>query len=289
MTGTAEITLERDDGIATITLNRPDKLNAVTDTMISELVAAFDETDRDDDIRTVIVTGSGRAFCAGADLSAGPATFGGRNDEPNPSDPPAIPRDAGGILTLRIFASLKPVIAAINGDAVGVGATMTLPMDIRLVSDTTRIGFVFARRGLVPEAASSWFLPRVVGISTALEWTFSGRLITADEATRLGLARSQHPVDDLLPAARELAHQLAESTSAVSVAATRQLLWRMLGADHPMDAHQIDSRLIAELGAGVDVAEGITSFLEKRPPRFPGRPSRDLPASFPWWEPRHFQ
>jgi enoyl-CoA hydratase/carnithine racemase len=293
-----EIRLTKEAGVATITLNRPDKLNAFTATMLTEMVAAFDETDADDDVRAVIVTGEGRAFCAGADLSAGAGTFDyhGTGDDPgakprtaDPAVGSSVHRDGGGILTLRIFASLKPVIAAINGPAVGIGATMTLPMDIRLASDTARIGFVFSRRGLVPEAASSWFLPRVVGISTALDWVFSGRLLDANEAADGGLVRSVHPAGDLLDAAHAVARSFTESTSAVSVATSRQLLWRMLGADHPMKAHKIDSRLIAELGAGADVAEGVTSFLAKRPPEFPNRPSRDLPATFPWWDEPRFE
>lgn len=292
-----QIQLDVADGVATITLNRPEKLNAFTATMMLEMIAAFDQTDADDDVRAVIVTGAGRGFCAGADLSSGTDTFdyetrgegGEGNERPALSDDELERiRDGGGRTTLRIFESTKPVIAAINGPAVGIGATMTLPMDVRLAANTAKIGFVFARRGLVPEAASSWFLPRVVGISQALEWTFSGRVFPAQEALDGGLVRSLHDPEDLLPAATELAREIADNTSAVSVTATRQLLWRMLGADHPMEAHKIDSRLIWQLGKGADVAEGVASFLEKRAPEFPMKASSDMPEVYPWWEDRPF-
>ncbi|MEM9464573.1 MAG: crotonase/enoyl-CoA hydratase family protein [Actinomycetota bacterium] len=295
MTDFEQITLDLpgpdDSGIATITLNRPDKLNAFTNVMVREMVAAFDVTDADDSVRSVIVTGAGRAFCAGADLAGGADTFNASEqpDRVASDNTTRVPRDGGGRVTTRIYESRKPVIAAINGHAVGVGITMTLPMDIRLASSDAKIGFVFAKRGIVPEAASSWFLPRLVGISQALEWTYSGRVFLADEAHRAGLIRSVHAPDDLLPAARELAASFADGTSAVSVATTRQLLWRMLGADHPMEAHKVDSRMIDELGRGVDVAEGVMSFLEKRPPEFPGRPSSDMPPSIPWWDDRPFE
>ncbi len=296
ITSFSQITLSVDDGIATLTLNRPDKLNAFTATMMHEVIAAFDHTDANDDVRAVIVTGAGRGFCAGADLSSGSNTFDYESLEPTPETTPPRPtdklekiRDGGGRTTLRIFESLKPVIGAINGPAVGIGATMTLPMDIRLASNTAKIGFVFARRGLVPEACSSWFLPRLVGVSKALEWTFSGRVFLAQEALDGGLVRSLHEPDDLLPAAIEIAREIADNTSAVSISATRQLLWRMLGADHPMEAHKIDSRLIWELGKGADVGEGVTSFLEKRAPEFTMKPSVDMPDVYPWWEDRHFE
>ena len=279
-----EITLNIADGIAVLTLNRPEKLNAFTVTMMKEMIAAFDQTDADDSVRVVIVTGAGRAFCAGADLSAGPATF----DHRVTGDTPTVRRDGGGKLTLRIFESLKPVIAAINGPAVGIGATMILPMDIRLASVDARLGFVFTRRGIVPEAASSWFLPRVVGINQALEWTFSGRVFPATEARDAGLVRSLHPPADLLPAAFELGREIADHTSAVSVATTRHLLWKMLGADHPMEAHKIDSRMIHDLGQSADAAEGVASFLEKRAAVFPGRPSTDMPDAFPWCDEPEF-
>jgi enoyl-CoA hydratase/carnithine racemase len=269
------------DGVATITLHRPDHLNAFTGTMMHELIDAFDRVDADDAVRAVIVTGAGRGFCAGADLSAGVSTFArGGSDI---ATPVGVPRDGGGMVSLRVFRCLKPVIAAINGPAVGVGITMTLPMDIRLMSTRAKIGFVFARRGIVPEAASSWFLPRLVGISTAAEWCYTGRLVQPEEARERGLVRSVHEPDDLLPAATAIAREIADNTAPVSVALTRQMLWRMLGADHPMVAHRVDSRAILERGRTADAAEGVTSFLEKRPPQFPVRVSEGLPDVFPGW------
>ncbi|MCE9621546.1 MAG: crotonase/enoyl-CoA hydratase family protein [Actinomycetia bacterium] len=274
-----QILYEVADGIATITLNRPEKLNANTNRMNHELVDAFDVVDADDDVRVVIVTGAGRGFCAGADLSGGSQTFSaGGSDVIGPE---GVPRDGGGMVSLRIFECKKPVIGAINGAAVGVGVTMTLPMDIRLASETAKFGFVFARRGIVPEACSSWFLPRLVGISQAAEWCYSGRVFPATEALAGGLIRSIHPADELLPAARAIAAEIVENTAPVSVALTRQLLWRMLGASHPMEAHRADSRGILLQGASADAREGITSFLEKRPPVFPGKVSTDLPDIFP--------
>jgi enoyl-CoA hydratase/carnithine racemase len=278
-----QISYDVADRVATITLNRPEQLNAFTNTMMRELIDAFDRVDADDEVRAVIVTGAGRGFCAGADLSGGGETFsGGGSDEKTAV--PGVPRDGGGMVTLRIFECTKPVIGAINGPAVGVGVTMTLPMDIRLASETAKIGFVFARRGIVPEACSSWFLPRLVGISQAAEWCYTGRVFGADEALRGGLVRSVHAPDDLLPAARAIAAEIAEHTSPVSVALTRQMLWRMLGADHPMEAHRVDSRGIAERGRSADSREGVLSFLEKRPPAFPVKVSDGLPAIFPDWE-----
>src|SRR6476620_196973 len=267
------------DGILTITLNRPDRLNAFTAQMGLDLIAAFDRADADDDVRVVIVTGEGRAFCAGADLGGGGGTFDWRERQ----EEDEIPRDGGGMLTRRIFQSTKPVIAAINGAAVGVGITMTLPMDIRLAADNAKIGFVFSRRGLVMEAASSWFLPRVVGISQALEWVATGRVFDAAEALRGGLVARTYPAGELLPAAYELAREIADNTSAVAVATSRQLMWRMLGADSPWEAHRLDSRGIYVLGKAPDVAEGVSAFLEKRPPRFPMRISTDLPDLGPRW------
>ncbi len=278
----SEILYEVADQVAIITLHRPEKMNAFTGTMMKELLAAFDETDADDDVRAVIVTGSGeRAFCAGADLSAGEKTFssGGSDIQTDAG----VPRDGGGMVSLRIFESKKPVIGAFNGAAVGVGVTMTLPMDIRIASTSARFGFVFARRGIVPEAASSWFLPRVVGISQALEWSFSGRVFDADEALAGGLVRSLHAPDDLLAAARAIARDIAENAAPVSVALTRQMMWRMLGADHPMRAHSADSRAILERGRSADTREGVTSFLEKRPAAYTDRVSTDLPDVFPGW------
>jgi enoyl-CoA hydratase/carnithine racemase len=273
------------DGILTLTLNRPEKLNAFTDTMARELMDAFDRADADDAIRAVIVTGAGRAFCAGADLSAGAATFdaAARGRARPDIDDPSI-RDTGGRVTLRIFQSLKPVIAAVNGPAVGIGVTMQLAMDMRLASEAARFGFVFARRGIVPEAASSWFLPRIVGLPTALEWCFTGRVFPAAEALQAGLVRSVHAPDDLLPAARALAREIADNTAPVSVALTRQMLWRLSAARDPMEAHRIDSRAIFTRGMGPDAAEGVTSFLEKRTPHYPMEVSKDMPGFFPWWQ-----
>lgn len=275
-----------EDGIATITLNRPDKLNAFNTTMMKELIAAFDETDGDDNVRAVIVTGAGRAFCAGADLSAGGATFD--YDKRGGEDQAArreagVHRDGGGLVTLRIYDSLKPVISACNGAAVGIGLTMQLAMDIRLASDTARYGFVFARRGINPEACSSWFLPRLVGLQQALEWCYTGRLFPAQEALDGGLVRSVHAPDDLLPAARALAREIADNTAPVSVAVTRQLMYRMAGASHPMEAHKADSRAIQARGRSADAREGVTSFLEKRPPNYPDKVSTDMPDIWPHW------
>lgn len=285
------IRYEVDGGIATITLNRPDKLNAYNRDMGREIIAAFDEVDRDDAVRAVIVTGEGRAFCAGADLSGGAKTFDyaarGTLSGADLSDDSA--RDGGGRLTLRIFECLKPVIAAINGPAVGIGATMLLPMDIRLAAVSARFGFVFARRGVVMEACSSWFLPRIVGISQALEWSMTGRVFDANEALEGRLVKKVLPADQLIPAARALAREIAENTSGISVALMRQMQWRMLGADHPMEAHKIDSRLMVQTGAAADAREGVAAFLEKRPAKFPGRVSADMPATFPWWPPRKYE
>ncbi|MHB1446081.1 MAG: crotonase/enoyl-CoA hydratase family protein [Acidimicrobiales bacterium] len=277
------IALEVSDRVATITLDRPEKLNAFTARMQHELIDAFDRTDEDDEVRAVVVTGRGRGFCAGADLSAGGETFAARGEAVGVGR-----RDGGGQVVLRIFESKKPVIAAINGPAVGVGITMTLPMDVRLASEEARMGFVFTRRGLVPEACSSWFLPRVVGISRAAEWVFTGRVFGAEEALAGGLVRSLHRPDDLLPAAMELAREMAENTAPVSVALSRRMLWRMLGAQHPMEAHRVDSRGILVRGSSDDAREGVTAFLEKRPARFPMAVSDGLPDLFPDWEQPEF-
>ena len=271
------------DRVATITLDRPDRLNAFTGRMQVELCDAFDRIDADDDVRAVIVTGRGRGFCAGADLGTGGSTFDAA-ESGAAYEPDGRHRDEGGLTALRIFACTKPVIAAVNGPAVGVGVTMQLPMDVRLASTEAKFGFVFARRGIVPEACSSWFLPRLVGISQAMEWCATGRVFGAPEALAGGLVRSIHEPDDLLPAAHALAAEIAENTSAVSVALTRALLWRMLGASHPMEAHRVDSALIDACGAGPDAREGVISFLQKRPAVFPGRVSTDLPAPYPWWD-----
>ncbi len=279
-----QITTELAEGVLTITLNRPERLNAWTAQMGLELRAAFDRADADDEVRAVVVTGAGRGFCAGADLASGGDTFDYRQRE---SAGP--PRDNGGELTLRIFESKKPVIAAINGPAVGVGATMTLPMDIRLAADDARMGFVFARRGIIPEACSSWFLPRVVGINRAMEWVATGRVFSAQEALEGGLVRSLHPKEELLDAARALGREIAENTAPVSVALARQLMWRMLGAEHPMRAHQADSRGMVARGQSADAVEGITAFLEKRGARFPDRVSDGLPDVMPGWSAPEFE
>lgn len=280
-----QIQTEISDRIFTITLNRPERLNAFTSRMMEELLHALDQADADDDVRVIIFTGAGRAFCAGADLSGGPNTF----NRAEIATGEETRRDGGGILTLRIFECKKPIIAAVNGPAVGVGVTMTLAMDIRLAADDARFGFVFPRRGIVPEACSSWFLPRVVGIGQALEWTFSGRVFGAQEALDGRLVRSLHPADELIHAARDLAREIADNTSAVTVALTRQMMWRMLGADHPMEAHKIDSQGVRAMGASADGREGVLSFLEKRPPRFTMRTSRDMPEYYPWWDERSFE
>ncbi len=283
--GFEQILYEVDAGVVTITLNRPERLNAWTETMGGELIDALDRVDSDDDVRAVIITGAGRGFCAGADLEAGGQTFDyrarGARDE--------VPRDGGGRFVLRVFECTKPVIAAINGPAVGVGATMTLPMDIRLAADDARIGFVFARRGIVPEACSSWFLPRLVGISQAMEWVATGRVFSADEALAGGLVRSLHPRGELLDAARAIAREIADNTAPVSVALARRLMWTMLGAEHPMIAHRADSRAMFARGRSADAREGIASFLEKRPADFPDRVSDGLPDVFPGWSPPEFR
>jgi enoyl-CoA hydratase/carnithine racemase len=294
------IRYEVEDRILTITLNRPERLNAFNGRMQREMVEALDLSDADDEVRAVIVTGEGRGFCAGADLEKGAETFDYDNQddqakaervasEGRDTDDLSWMRDGGGLLTLRIYESNKPIIAAINGPAVGIGVTMTLPMDIRLASTNARIGFVFSRRGIVPEACSSYFLPRLVGVSQALEWAYSGRVFEAEEAVAGGLVRSLHEPDELLPAARAIAAEIAENTSAISVTMIRHMMWRMLGADHPMEAHKIDSRGIFHLGRGADAHEGVVSFLEKRPAEFGLRPSQDMPEFFPWWDDRPFE
>jgi len=285
------------DQILTITLHRPDKLNAFNPQMMQELIDAFDKADADDHVRAVIVTGEGRAFCAGADLSSGADTFD-RDAKRGPArrlssgdvdySDPSI-RDGGGQVTLRIFKCLKPVIAAVNGPAVGIGVTMQLPMDIRIASENARFGFVFSQRGIVPEAASSWFLPRIVGISQALEWCYSGRVFAAQEALAGRLVSRVVPPEQLLPTARELARSFIDKTAPVSIALIRQMMWRMLGADDPMEAHKIDSRGIYARGRSEDVKEGVMSFLEKRPPQFANTVSRDMPSYFPWWDERDYK
>ncbi len=277
------IQLAVESGVAVLTLNRPDKLNAFNGPMMRELIAAFDETDANDDVHAVIVTGAGRAFCAGADLGSGGDTFNyeARRARGEAAQTVGFARDGGGIVALRIYESLKPVIAAVNGPAVGVGATMLCAMDMRLASETARFGFVFSRRGIVPETLSSFFLPRLVGVSTALEWFMTGRVFDAAEAKERGLVRSLHKPDELLGAAHALAREIADNTSPVSVALARRMALEMLGAGHPMEAHRLESRLMVERGASADAVEGVTSFLQKRPARFPMKVSRDMPAGFP--------
>jgi enoyl-CoA hydratase/carnithine racemase len=275
-----EIRYDVADGVLTITLDRPDRLNAWTPTMQRELIEAFDAADADDDVRAVVVTGAGRAYCAGADLERGGETFDWRERQSGEE----VPRDGGGQFTLRVFRSTKPVIAAINGPAVGVGITMTLPMDVRIAAAGAKMGFVFTRRGIVPEACSSWFLPRVVGISRAVEWTATGRVFRSEEALEAGLVRSLHPAEEVLPAALELAREIADNTAPVSVALARRMMWSMLGASHPMEAHRADSRGMFARGQSDDAREGVTSFLEKRPPRFSDRVSDGLPDVMPGYE-----
>src|SRR6266550_383607 len=281
-----QIHTELAEGVLQITLNRPERLNAWTPTMARELHEAFDQADADDDVRAVGVRGAGRGFCAGADLGAGGETFDYRARGAGDA---TVVRDNGGEFTLRVFDSKKPVIAAINGPAVGVGATMTLPMDVRLAAEDAKIGFVFARRGIVPEACSSWFLPRVVGISRAMEWVATGRVFSAREALEAGLVRSLHPKDELLGAARELAREIADNAAPVSVALARQMMWRMLGAEHPMVAHRADSRAMFARGQSADAVEGVTSFLEKRPAKFTDRVSAGLPEIQPGWREPQFE
>jgi enoyl-CoA hydratase/carnithine racemase len=267
-----------DEGVATITLDRPDAMNAFSLAMMRDLLTAFDRTDSDDDVRAVVVTGRGRAFCAGADLAGGDATFDYAAHEDQSLLVDGVHRDAGGVVTLRIFDSLKPVIAAINGPAVGVGASMTLAMDARLATPDAKLGFVFARRGLCPDAAASWFLPRLVGLPQALEWCYSGRVFQAADAQGTGLLQGLHRAEDLLDAAKERARAMVADSAPVAIAVTRQLMWRMAGAADPSDAHRIDSVALEALGGSPDVAEGVRAFLEKRKARFPGRVSTDLPS-----------
>ena len=268
-----------DDGVFTLTLNRPDRLNAFTGQMMLDYLAVLDEIDENDEIRVVIVTGAGKGFCAGADLGGGGDTFDASDREEK-----GTPRDGGGLVTLRLFECKKPLIAAINGAAVGVGITSTLPMDIRIASEKAKMGFVFARRGIVPEACSSWFLPRVVGINQAMKWVVTGRVFPAQEALDAGLVSEVLAPEALLPRAREIAREIVDNTSAVSIALSRQMMWKMLGASHPMEAHQIDSQAIAFMGKNPDAYEGVQSFLEKRAPKFEMKVSSDLPDFYPWWK-----
>ena len=290
MSDYTQILLDKADGIATITLNRPDKMNAFTRVMMDEMIRAMDDIDADDDVRAVIITGHGdRAFCAGADLTpeGGGHVFSDPNQVESLSDPRV--RDGGGRLTLRLFNSTKPLIGACNGVAVGVGITMQLPFDIRLCSDNARFGFVFARRGITPEACSTWFLPRLVGMQKSLEWCMTGRIFDAQKALEAGLVRSVHPQAELMGEAKALAREIADNTSAISVSMTRAMLWRLSPTEHPMMAHRIDSRAIYRLSRSADAREGIASFLEKRPPDFPGRVTQDMPDFYPWWDEPGFE
>jgi enoyl-CoA hydratase/carnithine racemase len=276
--------------ILTITLNRPDRMNAFTGRMCEELIAAFDRAEADDEIKAVIVTGAGRAFCAGSDLERGGDTWGKHTEHlARQAKDERYVGDGGGRVTRRIFDFNKPVIAAINGAAVGVGITMTLAMDIRLCVPNAKLGFVFAGRGILPEACSAWFLPRLVGISQALEWCYSARVFKSEEGLQAGLIRSLHESEQLLPAARGLAQEFIDNASAVSIAMVRQMMWRMLGAPHPIDAHEVDSAGIAALGKSNDAREGITAFLEKRKPDFKDRVTHDMPPFYPWWQDRPFR
>lgn len=289
------VLIDIEDGIATITLNRPEKMNAFTGQMMQDIIAAFDVTDADDDVKAVIVTGSGeRAFCAGADLSSGGKTFDYKarqagGGEPGHRTEEDLQRDGGGRCTLRIFESLKPVIGAINGAAVGIGATLQLPMDVRIAADHARFGFVFTRRGITPEACSSYFLPRLVGISQALDWVYSGRVFNAQEALEGGLVKAVYPKEELMDAARAWCREIIDNTAPVSVALSRQMLWQMLGADHPMEAHIIDSRSIFERGRTGDAKEGVTSFLEKRKPEYPEKVSDGIAPHYPFYPKRTFR
>lgn len=279
------ILYEVEEQILTITLNRPEAMNAFNRTMMAEMIDACDRADADDDVKAIIVTGAGRAFCAGADLAGGGNTF---NADARSDRPSGLQRDGGGRLTLRLYELKKPIIAAINGAAVGIGVTMTLAMDIRIASDVAKFGFVFSRRGIVPEACSSYFLPRIVGISQALEWCYSGRVFPATEALNGGLVKATYAKDTLLAEARAIAAEIRDNAAPVSVALIRHMMWRMLGADHPMEAHKIDSRGIYYRGSSADVKEGVESFLEKRPAEFSGTVNADMPDYFPWWDEREF-
>ena len=268
-----------------IYLSREERMNAFTLTMQQEIVKVLDDAEENDDIKAIIFTGDGKAYCAGADLSSGGDTFDNRKGREKTND---VVRDSGGLLTLRLFKCKKPLIAAVNGAAVGIGATMLLPMDTRICSDQARFGFVFAKRGIVPEAASSWFLPRLIGINKALELCYTGKVISAEEAKEIRLVSEILNQDKLIERALEIAKEFTAESSQISIALTRQMMWRMLGADDPMEAHKIDSRAIFELGQSGEAIEGVNSFLEKRPPSFPGKVSKDMPSFFPWWDEKEF-
>jgi enoyl-CoA hydratase/carnithine racemase len=282
------IHFKEEDSIGYITLNRPEKLNAFNFRMMSEMLSVFDHIDSQDSIKAVIITGKGRAFCAGADLSAGADTFNSEFDTSAKYEA-EFRRDSGGILTLRMYHCLKPILVACNGDAVGIGASLQLAADIRVASSSCRFGFVFAKRGIVPEAASSWFLPRLVGITKALELCYSGKIISAKEAEDINLVSEVLPKEQLLDRALAVANEFTAESSQISIALTRQMMWRMLGADDPMEAHKIDSRGVFELGQSGEAIEGVKSFLEKRPPSFPGKVSKDMPSFYPWWDEKEFE
>ena len=269
-----------------IYLSREERMNAFTLTMQQEIVKVLDDAEENDDIKAIIFTADGKAYCAGADLSSGGDTFDNRKGREKTND---VVRDSGGLLTLRLFKCKKPLIAAVNGAAVGIGATMLLPMDTRICSDQARFGFVFAKRGIVPEAASSWFLPRLIGINKALELCYTGKVISAEEAKEIRLVSEILNQDKLIERALEIAKEFTAESSQISIALTRQMMWRMLGADDPMEAHKIDSRAIFELGQSGEAIEGVNSFLEKRPPSFPGKVSKDMPSFFPWWDEKEFE
>ena len=278
-------TIEKNSSLI-VQLSRPEKLNTFTETMMREIIDALDWAEQNNEIRSIIFTGDGDKFCAGADLSSGEDSFDWTEKKKSENK---VVRDAGGVLTLRFFKSKKPLIAAINGDAVGIGVTMLLPMDIRIASDEARFGFVFAKRGIVPEAASSWFLPRLVGIDNALKLCYSGKVINANEAKEIKLISEVTSGETLISRALELSEEFTAKTSSISIALTRQMMWRMLGADHPMEAHKIDSRAVYELGKSGEASEGIKSFFEKRPPNFPGKLTEDLPDFYPWWDEKKFE
>ena len=278
-------TIEKNSSLI-VQLSRPEKFNTFTETMMREIIDALDWAEQNNQIRSIIFTGDGDKFCAGADLSSGEDSFDWTEKKKSENK---VVRDAGGVLTLRLFKSKKPLIAAINGDAVGIGATMLLPMDIRIASDEARFGFVFAKRGIVPEAASSWFLPRLIGIDNALKLCYSGKVINANEAKEIKLISEVTSGETLISRALELSEEFTAKTSSISIALTRQMMWRMLGADHPMEAHKIDSRAVYELGKSGEASEGIKSFFEKRPPNFPGKLTEDLPDFYPWWDEKKFE
>ena len=281
-----QIEINIKDKVLIISLSRPKKLNAFTEVMMREIIDAVNLAEKNDDIRAIIFTGKGDKYCAGADLSTGEDSFNWTDKKKEAKN---VVRDAGGILTLRLFKSTKPIIGAINGDAVGIGATMLLPMDVRIASDNARFGFVFAKRGIVPEAASSWFLPRLIGIDNALKLCYSAKIIDAKRAKEINLISEITSQDNLLSRALEICDEFTKETSSISIALTRQMLWRMMGADHPMEAHKIDSRAVYALGKSGEAVEGIKSFFEKRPPEFPGKITEDMPDFYPWWDEKVFE